>query len=291
MLAMVVSDGAGRFSMAARFVARTLRGVVLTTMSTKGLHVAITGASSGLGAALASAYAGPGTLLSLTGRNKARLESVGDACRALGAEVQIRLCDVTDADAVARWLTETDAVRPLDIVFANAGIGGQLAIAPPEGEANAAAHSIMATNVLGVVNTATPIIPAFVRRRAGHFVVISSLAGLLGLPHSPAYCGAKGAVRLYAEGLRRLLIPHGVRVTVVNPGYIDTPMSRSLPFPGSIVWSAERAARAIKSAVARGKRELTFPWSLRLGLLALRLLPNVLADAILAEAYRRQRLS
>jgi short-subunit dehydrogenase len=256
-----------------------------------GLHVVITGASSGLGAALARVYAKPGVLLTLSGRDKTRLLSVAADCMSVGAEVDIVVCDVTDAEGMAAWLTSADQVRSIDIVFANAGIGGKTAIAPSEGEANAVARLIFATNTLGVINTATPIIPRFVGRQTGHFVVVSSLAGLLGLPHSPAYSGSKAAVRIYAEGLRRLMRPHGVQVTVVNPGFIDTPMSRSLPLPGPGIWSADRAARAVKAAVEKGKSEVTFPWPLRLAVAATRALPSRLVDAILVKHYRNTRFS
>jgi len=249
-------------------------------------HVVITGASSGLGAALARAYAKPGVLLTLSGRHEARLAGVAADCAAAGAGVAVAVCDVTDAQAMSAWLTTADQTRPIDIVIANAGIGGKAAVASYDGESNAGAQSLIATNTLGVINTATPILPRFVERRQGHFVVISSLAGLVGLPHSPAYCGSKAAARIYAEGLRRLMRPHGVRVTVVNPGFIDTPMSRTLPVPGAQIWSADRAARVIKSAVAKGKGELTFPWTLRLAIAATRILPHWLVDAVMARDYR-----
>ena len=257
----------------------------MATLPLPNSHVVITGASSGLGAALARAYASPGVLLTISGRHEARLASVAADCVAAGAEVAIVVCDVTDAEGMAAWLTSADQARAVDIVFANAGIGGKAAIAPWEGESNATARSMVATNNLGVINTATPLLPRFVERRRGHLVVISSLAGLLGLPHSPAYCGSKAAAKIYADGLRRLMRPHGVRVTVVNPGFIDTPMSRSLPVAGPQIWSADRAARAVKSAVAKGKGDFTFPWSLRLAVAAARLLPNRLVDAVLAKAY------
>jgi short-subunit dehydrogenase len=261
------------------------------TNSSMSPHVAITGASSGLGAALAHAYSRPGMLLSLSGRNRERLGDVAARCEAAGAEVRTAICDVTDAEKMAAWLAGADDVRPLDIVYANAGVGGRIAVAPVDGETNEIAHRILATNTIGVINTATPVLPRFAARRSGHFVVISSLAGLLGLPHSPAYCASKAAARVYAEGLRRLMRRHGVRVTIVNAGYIDTPMSRSLPFPGTLTWSAERAAQAIRSAVERNKGEYTFPWPLWLGLATMRLLPNRLVDAILAEVHRREKLS
>jgi short-subunit dehydrogenase len=254
-------------------------------------HIVITGASSGLGAALARVYASPGVLLTLSGRDEARLASVAADCVAAGAEVSVVVCDVTDAAAMATWLTNADQTRPIDVVFANAGIGGKAAIAPSQGESNATASSIVATNTLGVINTVTPLLPGFVERQSGHLVVVSSLAGLLGLPHSPAYCGSKAAARIYADGLRRLMRPHRVKVTVVNPGFVDTPMSRSLPTAGPQTWTAERAARAIKLAVAKGKGDVTFPWSLRLAVAVAQLLPNRLVDAVLAKAYTASNFS
>jgi short-subunit dehydrogenase len=248
-------------------------------------HVVITGASSGLGAALARAYAKPGVALTLSGRNEARLANVTADCAAAGAEASFVTCDVTDAGAMAAWLDATDRARAVDIVFANAGIGGIAAMAPTQGETSTTAGEIIATNMLGVVNTATAILPRFLERRRGHLVVISSLAGQIGLPHCPAYCGSKAAATAYAQGLRRLMRPHGVQVTVVNPGFVDTPMARSLPEPRPHMWSAEKAARLIKAGVTRGKSEITFPWYLRLAIAAARLVPNALLDAVLAKAY------
>jgi short-subunit dehydrogenase len=249
-------------------------------------HVVITGASSGLGAALARAYARPGIALTLFARDELRLASVAASCKARGADVATIACDVTDTPVMTNHLISVDQIRPIDIVIANAGIGGKMAIAPSEGESTSIAHAMFATNTIGVINTATAIIPRFVSRKAGHLVVVSSLAGLIGLPQSPAYCGSKAAVRIYAEGLRRLVRPSGVRVTIVLAGFIDTPMSRSLPQMGPQVWSSDRAAEAIKSAVAKGKREMSFPWSLRFAVALSRLLPRRLVDAVLARAYR-----
>ena len=255
------------------------------------LHVAITGANSGLGAALARAYARPGVLLTLSGRNEERLSKVMAECVAAGAECAVIICDVTDPDAMSTWLSNADEARAIDVLYANAGVGGKAALAPAQGEENAVARWIITANTIGVVNTLTPIIPRFVQRRAGNLVVISSLAGLIGLPQSPAYCCSKAAARVYAEGLRRLLRPHGVRVTIINPGFVDTPMSRSLPVVGPQTWSSERAASAIKAAVEKGRREFSFPWTLRLALTATRLLPGGLVDAVLARAYRQPNFS
>lgn len=250
-------------------------------------HVAITGASSGIGAALARAHAARGDRLSLAGRDPDRLQAVADECAALGARADVTRCDVTDADATAGWLRAADDAAPVDIVYANAGIGGAGVIAPRTAEPGELARAIFATNTVGVVNTLTPLIDRFVARRAGHLVVIASLAALAGLPHSPAYCGSKAAIRIYAEGLRRLLRPAGVRVLTVNPGFVATPMSASLPRQGPFTWSAERAAAAILRAVDAGRAELIFPWPLRLALAAARLLPTAWVDAALARAYAK----
>jgi short-subunit dehydrogenase len=263
--------------------------IVVSMAQSLAKHIVITGASSGLGAALARAYAKPGVEMTLSGRHEERLTQVAAECGTAGADVSVVLCDVTDVSSMAAWLKSADRKRPIDIVIANAGVGGRAALAPAEGETVAAAHVIFATNTLGVVNTVTPVLPSFVARRRGHFVIISSLAGLLGLPHSPAYCGSKAAVRTYAEGLRRLVRPCGVGVTIVNPGFVDTPMSRSLPKPGPQTWTAERAAAAIVDAIHRGAPEFSFPWSLRAAILATRFLPARLVDAVLARSYQHSQ--
>jgi len=112
---------------------------------------------------------------------------------------------------------------------------------------------------------------------------LSSLAGLLGMPDCPAYAGSKAAIRIYGHGLRRLLAPHGVQVTIVLPGFIDTPMSRSLPYTPPVLWSAERSAAYICRALTRGRQEVAFPWQVNLVARATRVLPIALADRILAR--------
>ncbi len=145
--------------------------------------ILITGASSGIGAALAGAYAGPGAFLALAGRDRRRLEAVAGACRARGASVAAETVDVTDRAAMARWVEGTDDDHPLDLVIANAGIsagtGGQ-------GEDEEQTRAIFAVNVEGVVNTVLPVIPRMRARAYGQIAVMSSVAGLRGLPGAPA---------------------------------------------------------------------------------------------------------
>jgi short-subunit dehydrogenase len=251
-------------------------------------HVAITGASSGIGAALARLYARPGVMLSLTGRNQDRLECVANECRAAGAEVAIAALDVTDAPGMNRWLLERDAAHAFDLVIANAGIGGAGAMAPESGESGPVARQIFEINLIGVVNTVTAVLPAMVARRRGHIAIMSSLAGYIALPDAPAYSASKSAVRLYGHALRRRVAPRGVWVSVISPGFIETPLIANLPAT-PFLWPAERAARHIVAGLERRKREIVFPLALRIAVRIADLLPTALIDAVLIRGSERIR--
>ena len=252
-------------------------------------HIVLTGASSGLGRALALEYAAPGRTLSLQGRDIARLSEVAALCRAKGADVDEALIDVTDAMAMAGWLAARDGACPVDMVIANAGLGGAAALAPSGGESMAQAGALFSVNTLGLVHSVTPLLPRMQARGAGHLVIVGSIQGDVGLPQSPAYSASKAAVRIYGDGLRRLLKPQGIGVTIVLPGFIDTPMSRSLGMARPFLWSAERAARRVRHDVARGRRYSVFPWPLRLAVAFGRLAPAPVGDAILALSLRYHR--
>lgn len=247
------------------------------------IHIIITGASSGLGAALAHFYAAAGTILSLAGRDLTRLQTVAAGCRARGAEVAYEAVDVTDAAGMDRWLQSRDAACGVDLLIANAGIGGIGVIPADIGEVGEVARRIMQINVIGVLNTITPLVPRLVGRRRGHVAIVSSLAGFLGLPDAPSYCASKAAVRIYAEALRRRLAPHGVRVTAISPGFVDTPMSATLPLIRPWLWPVDRAARYIATGLARGKHEIVFPWQLHLALRFAALLPTAIVDRVLIQ--------
>lgn len=251
-------------------------------------HILVTGASSGIGAALARRYAGPDVRLSLTGRDRNRLEAVALACRNRGAEVVVGICDVRDAGAMRAFIEEADGQSPIAMLIANAGIGGEQVVAGAAGEKGEIARAIFEINVVGVVNTIAPLLPRLVSRGKGHIVIMSSLAAFVALPDAPAYSASKAALRVYGEALRRLLAPRNVRVSVVCPGFVDTPMSRSLPGPRPLLWSADRAAAVIVAGLARGKREISFPWRLvMLAKLSARLPPTLvqrLRDGIRSRA-------
>ncbi|HEX8373917.1 MAG TPA: SDR family NAD(P)-dependent oxidoreductase, partial [Geminicoccaceae bacterium] len=215
-------------------------------------HVLLTGASSGIGAALARLYAAPGVRLSLLGRDSARLAVVAEMCSTAGAEVATASIDVTAAEPLAAWLGRTDEARPVDLAIANAGISGA-------STGTATATQIIATNVFGVVNTVEPLIPRMVARGRGQLALMSSLAGFLGTAQAPAYCASKAAVRVWGEALGARLSPASVTVSVVCPGFVATPLTARNPFPMPLLMLPERAARIIARRLARGRARVAFP--------------------------------
>ncbi len=220
-------------------------------------HALITGASSGLGAALAQALAAPTVRLSLSGRDADRLDETARTCRAKGATVAIRRVDVTDAAAMAAWIAEAETAAPLTLVVANAGISagtGDGAEGPEQ------TRRIFAVNVDGVMNTVLPAIAPMRARRSGQIAIVSSVAGFRGFPSAPAYCASKAAVRAWGEGLRGWLAADGVRVSVVLPGFVDTPMTRVNRFPMPFLMTADKAAAIILRGLARDRGRIAFPW-------------------------------
>lgn len=239
--------------------------------------ILITGASGGIGAALADAYADRGVRLFLHGRDAGRLASVAGRARDCGAEVETHCGDVGNAEEMAAWMTGCDAQKPIDLVIANAGISAGTG---GHGESEAQVHAIFSTNVTGVINTVHPLIAAMRARRRGQIAIISSLAGFRGLAGQPAYCASKAAVRVYGEGLRGELAPQGIEVNVVCPGFIATPMTDVNPFPMPFLMGAERAAGIIKKGLACNRARLAFPWQMYLAVRLLSLVPGGLVDYV-----------
>ena len=236
--------------------------------------ILITGASSGLGEALARAYAAPGVTLHMSGRDPARTAAVAGACRALGARADGRVIDVADRAATAAWIEACDNAAPIDLVIANAGVSSATSGAP-EGEV---ARRIIATNVDGVLNTVQPLIPRLKERRRGQIAIMASLASFRGYRGGAAYCASKAAVRAWGEGLRGDLAEYGVEVSVICPGFITTRMTADNPHPMPFLVSAERAADIIRSGLARDKARIAFPLPMYLGALLGVALPDWIID-------------
>jgi len=246
-------------------------------------HIFITGASSGLGAALALEYAAAGIHLSLHGRNAARLEQVAVRARQKGAEALIHTGDVTDAADMETWLQSRDRNKEIDLVIANAGISGGTA----QGENAKQVASIFATNVTGVFNTVQPAVAIMTKRKRGQIAIISSLASFRGFPGAPAYCASKAAVRVYGEGLRGEMAAHNVAVNVICPGFVKTPMTDVNPFPMPFLMSAEHAARIIRHGLAINRARIAFPWQVYLFIRFLTSLPQPLMDFIATRTPKK----
>jgi len=220
-------------------------------------HILITGASSGIGAALAVAYARPGAHLSLGGRNQDRLAQVAARVSGRGATSTVTAIDVRNAADVAMWIAAADERAPLDLVIANAGISGGTHGGPETPEQT---RAIFAVNLDGVLNVVLPAVPRMTARGRGQIAIISSLAGYRGLPGAPAYSGSKAAARAWGEGLRGDLASKGVKVNVVMPGFIKTPMTDANRFSMPFLMSAEKAAAIIQRGLAADRPRIAFPF-------------------------------
>jgi len=242
--------------------------------------ILVTGSSSGIGEALALEYAGPGVFLALSGRNDNRLQAVADACRARGADVMAETVDVTDRDSMRAWIERVDDDQPLDLVIANAGIGGG-------GQDENAARDIFAVNMAGVLNTAFPVIERMQRRGAGQIALMSSLAGFMGMPSSPAYSTSKVMVKAYGEALRGRLRHHGIEVSVICPGFIESRLTANNTFRMPMLMKAGKAARIIARGLARNKIIIAFPWPMATAIRFLNLMPVALSNRLISRLPRK----
>lgn len=248
--------------------------------------ILITGASSGIGEALARLYAAPGVTLALGGRDAPRLDAVAAACRELGAEAHARVVDVTDAEAIASWIADSDRRAPLDLVIANAGISAGTGGA---GEGAEQARRILAVNVGGVMNTAFPAIGLMRPRRRGQVAVMASLAGFRGMAGAPAYGASKATIRIWGEGLRTELRGDGIEVSVICPGFVRSRMTAGNPFPMPLLMEAERAAAIIRRGLGQNRARIAFPLALYVLAWGFAALPAWLSDVLLPAPPERWR--
>lgn len=247
-----------------------------STGPASGTTTVITGASSGIGAALARRFARrPGAVLGLVGRDEARLDAVAAACRDAGAQVVTAAIDVRDRAGLAAWLEAFDCDHPIDCVVANAGIAaGSLPGGHPErGEA---IFTVADINFFGMLNLVVPAMALMRARRRGQIVLISSLSAYAPLPDGAAYSASKAAVLTYGLALRQHLRRDGIRVNTVCPGFVTTPMSKLFRGWKPLEMSAEEAARRIEHGMARDKRVIAFPFALALVSRLTPLVPEVL---------------
>ena len=219
--------------------------------------IVITGASSGIGEALALDYAASGVALALTGRDAQRLEAVAVACRAKGATVVAAPIDVVDRDALATWLIAFDDAHPVDLILANAGIS----IDKDNSSLDdfAVIRKTLDVNVGGVLNTVEPLLPRLVARKNGQIAIVSSLASFIGLPYSASYNASKAAVRVWGESIRYALKKDGIGVSVICPGFVTTRITANAPFPMPFLMSSAKASAIIRRGLAANRARIAFP--------------------------------
>jgi len=220
--------------------------------------IAITGASSGIGAALARHYAAPGRTLALVGRHAGRLKSVAEDCSKKGASTEVGLIDVRDRAAIGGWLLSVDASSKIDLLIANAGIlTGSLAESTIETLDMSTAQ--IETNFIGALNTALPLLEKMLARKHGQIAFTSSLAAFASHPDWPAYCASKAGLLVYAMSLRERVRGSGVRINTICPGWVTAPINDPFDMWRPLEMKPEAAAKVIARGLARDRAIIAFP--------------------------------
>lgn len=248
--------------------------------------IVLTGASGGLGLALTGALARPGVHMLLGGRDADRLAQAVATARAAGAIPEVLTVPLTEGPDLARALEDYDRRHPIDLLLLNAGVktGNRDGI-----EDMAQAERVIAVNLTATLQAVQAVLPGMRTRGRGQIAILSSIAALS--PHADllSYSATKAGLRGYGAALRRNLRGSGVRVSVISPGFIDTPMTDRQKGPAPLMLSPERAARIIRRGLALGCANITFPLALCLMIRAENLLPKALGDLI-DRAYRAEIL-
>lgn len=245
-------------------------------------HVLITGGSSGIGAALALHYARPGIRITLWGRNEQRLQDVAEKVREQGAIVSTLSLDICDAEKALEAFTKTDRENPVDVLILSAGMSD----IRPEGQKTESPEIALK---MSMVNFATPVTLAtkaasvMAERGSGRIGIMGSVASFHDLPLATVYSGSKAGLGRFSTALRAAMEPYNVKVTLIAPGFIDTPMSRKLEGDQPFLVPVDVAARKIARAINRGQATLVFPWVFELTRLLEMVLPRALAHRILRK--------
>ena len=245
-------------------------------------RVWLSGASSGLGEALARELARRGSRIALYARREDKLvELREDLLRSHpGIEVLAQGGDVRDFQRVKEAVAEAErAFGGIDVLLLNAGTGDSLT---PENFDVQIVERIVGVNFFGAIHGIAAALPGMLARGSGAIVGISSISGVRGFPGAGPYCASKAALTTFLESLRLDLRPSGIKVITVSPGFIKTPLTDRNRFPMPFLQPADKAARLILQGIEKGRREIHFPRRLTVPLKLLRLLPGRLSDFLVA---------
>ena len=230
-------------------------------------NIWITGASTGIGRALALSFANEGHRVAVSARSADKL---GELAK-MSSNISIFPLDVTDAEAARATVTAIEATfGPIDLAILNAGVWHPMTASRYD---LAKVRTSMDVNYFGVTNTLDPIMKAMITRGRGHLAIVSSVAGFRGLPKGAAYAPTKAALISLAESLYADLKINGVKMTVINPGFIATPMTEVNNFPMPFIVSIDEAVKSIRRGLDSGRFEIVFPGRMALLMKTLRLLP------------------
>jgi short-subunit dehydrogenase len=241
-------------------------------------NILLTGASSGIGEALALYYAKqPSTEnIFICGRNEDRLNSVKKTCQSLGkATIHSKILDVTDPKATLEWINQAEATAPLNLIFANAGVA-------TVNETPDNIYNTFNINVMGAVNTITPAIEIYKQRKDKDKIIAitSSIAGYHGLPSCPSYSASKACLKAYGEALRMYLLEHNIQVNTICPGFVRSRITDKNTCPMPFFMEADVAAKLIAKRIEKNVSLIAFPWPMRFATWALSIIPNCLSDFI-----------
>ncbi|MFN3201237.1 MAG: SDR family NAD(P)-dependent oxidoreductase [Bradymonadia bacterium] len=239
----------------------------------------ITGASSGLGRALAPRLAADGQPVAIAARRLSALEDLAAEITAAGGTAQPIALDVSDPDAVQRAVAQAEAeLGSIGLMIANAGIDG---LTPAENFKASDVSRVLQVNLVGAAACYEAVLPGMLERGDGQLVGVASLAGFRGLPGAGAYCASKSGLIALLESLRIELAPRGISVTTLNPGFVKTPMTAPNQHPMPFLMELDAAAKVMHRAIRRRASECSFPKSLASITRTGKLLPNGLYDRIL----------
>ncbi|MFT5423851.1 MAG: short-subunit dehydrogenase [Phycisphaerales bacterium] len=252
-----------------------------------GKRVWLTGASLGIGRGLALELASCGAIIVITSRNEDALDVVRREVESRGGKALVKPGDVTDLDRMKAIASEIESeIGGVDILIANAGTH---VFTQPEEFDTAEYLDLMDINYGGTLRCIEAILPGMLVRKSGQIVGIASLTGLRGVPMAAAYGASKGAIINFLQSIRFDLQEHNIGVTIVNPGFVRTPLTDKNDFHMPFLIEPEKAARIICSAIARERNEISFPipfsWTIRL----LRVLPDLIYNRIMKRVWRRMK--